>query len=944
MDDYLRLATYGTATLMGAYVLKSIFYTPKLNSIPAIGPSGVLSSYVGAYRYLVHGKDMIQEGYAKYRVFRVPLIHRWDVIISGRELVEELRASKEEELSIREAFNEILQTNMTMGPNILGNPYHISVTRVGMTKNLDARFDEVRDEIICTFQDHLKLEDDEWRAIPAQATVMQVICRTGNRLFVGLPLCRNTDYLDLNFEFTISVVMAAQMINILPGFLRPILGPWISPLKKLGNNFPGRPNDLISWLLDVAEGEERTVPALVQRILVINFGAVHTSANTFTHALFNLAAFPSSVEEMREEVENIVKEEGWSKVSVAKMHKVDSFLRESQRYSGNSITGMGRKVVKPGGFTFSDGTTVPEGCFVNVATGPTHSNPDVYQNPDEFDAFRFYRLRTEDEEDSLRHQFSATNLDYLSWGHGRHACPGRFFASTALKTMLAHILVTYDVKLEDESAGRPPNQCQTLAYYGIASVLGLYALSKTLSGPKLDFIPTLGSSNAILSFREVFRYIFGAKELCQEGYQKYPDGMFRVPNVDRWNVMATGKVLMEEIASAPESELSFYQSINEFLQTGYTMGWGIVKDTYHANVVRTSMTRNLGVLFPEVRDEIVVAFDDVLPVQGKEWLTVPAFDTMMQIVCRTSNRLFVGLPLCRDPAFIKLNVDYAMDVIIAGQLINMLPAFLRPTIGPLLSPRKRILGLASKHLTPVVEERFRKEQELGDKYTDKPNDLITWLMEAAEGEERTVPALVQRVLFVNFAAIRTSTDTFTHVLYDLAAYPHHVEPLREEVESVVQKEGWTRASLNKMYKIDSFLSESQRHWGIGTLSLGRKVVKKDGFTFANGTTLPYGTYLHSPMWSVHHDPEIYPDPEVFDGFRFSKLRESEESGSAKYQVVTTSLDYLPFGHGEARLSGTVFRGCGAEGDACACGHELRRQVCRRWAEAGKPIHGLSVSA
>ncbi|KAJ7781594.1 cytochrome P450 [Mycena metata] len=438
MDDYLRLTIYGTATVMAAYALKSILYAPNLDSIPAIGPSGVFSSYIGAYRYLVRGKDMIQEGHEKYRVFRVPLIHRWDVIISGRELVEDLRAAKEEELSIREAFNEILQTNITMGPNILGNPYHISVTRVGMTKNLDARFDEVRDEIICTFDDHLKVEGNEWKAIPAQATVMQVICRTGNRLFVGLPLCRNVDYLNLNFDFTISVVMAAQMINILPGFLRPILGPWMSPLPKYlrranqhlgvlvterlqmeeeqGNAYPGRPNDLISWLLDIAEGEERTVPALVQRILVINFGAVHTSANTFTHALFNLAAFPASVPEMREEVDRIVKEEGWSKVSVAKMHKVDSFLRESQRYSGNSITSMGRKVVKPGGFTFSDGTTVPEGCFVNVAVGPTHNNPDVYENPDEFDAFRFYRMRTEDEEESLRYQFSATNLDYLSWG------------------------------------------------------------------------------------------------------------------------------------------------------------------------------------------------------------------------------------------------------------------------------------------------------------------------------------------------------------------------------------------------------------------------------------------------------------------------------------------------------------------------------------------------
>ncbi|KAK7061429.1 cytochrome P450 [Favolaschia claudopus] len=434
---------------------------------------------------------------------------------------------------------------------------------------------------------------------------------------------------------------------------------------------------------------------------------------------------------------------------------------------------------------------------------------------------------------------------------------------------------------------------KVLSFYGLASAAGVYVIFKALSGPKLDDIPALGSSNALLSFREVFRYIFGAKELCQEGYAKYPDSMFRVPNVDRWNVMATGHTLMEEIATAPESELSFYQSINEFLQTGYTMGWGIVNDPYHADVVKSSMTRNLGVLFPEVRDEIIVAFDDVLPLHDKEWLTVPAFDTMMQIVCRTSNRLFVGLPLCRDADFIKLSIDYAMDVIIAGQLINVFPA-----VGPLLSPRKKILRRASKHLTPIVAERFRKEQEPGEKFTDRPNDLITWLMDAAKGDERTVSAIVQRVLFVNFAAVRTSTDTFTHVLYDIAALSS------SQVERVVRKEGWTRASLNRMYKIDSFLAESQRYWGIGTLSLGRKVVNKDGFTFSNGTTLPYGTYLHSPMWSVHHDPGMA--SAYVRWLPILKLRQSEEVGSAKYQVITTTLDYLPFGHGRHACPGRFF--------------------------------------
>jgi hypothetical protein len=49
------------------------------------------------------------------------------------------------------------------------------------------------------------------------------------------------------------------------------------------------------------------------------------------------------------------------------------------------------------------------------------------------------------------------------------------------------------------------------------------------------------------------------------------------------------------------------------------------------------------------------------------------------------------------------------------------------------------------------------------------------------------------------------------MLYNLAAMPHHIQPLREEVEAIVSKEGWSKASLGKMRKVDSFLKESQRY-------------------------------------------------------------------------------------------------------------------------------------
>ena len=109
------------------------------------------------------------------------------------------------------------------------------------------------------------------------------------------------------------------------------------------------------------------------------------------------------------------------------------------------------------------------------------------------------------------------------------------------------------------------------------------------------------------------------------------------------------------------------------------------------------------------------------------------------------------------------------------------------------------------------------------------NDLITWLLEEAKGPQRTIEQISLRVLGINFAAIHTtsmvcpirmpltmkaqtifSRQALTNALYDLAAYPQYVDAMREEVEAVIASEGWTKAAMGKMRKVDSFLKESQR--------------------------------------------------------------------------------------------------------------------------------------
>jgi hypothetical protein len=100
-----------------------------------------------------------------------------------------------------------------------------------------------------------------------------------------------------------------------------------------------------------------------------------------------------------------------------------------------------------------------------------------------------------------------------------------------------------------------------------------------------------------------------------------------------------------------------------------------------------------------------------------------------------------------------------------------------------------------------------------------------------------VDDVIKRILFINVFAIHTSSmvsgacdvsncwktksrlavlQTFTQALYDLAARPQYIQPMREEVEAVIQEEGWTKAALGQMYKVDSFIKESMRHNGLSS--------------------------------------------------------------------------------------------------------------------------------
>ena len=99
------------------------------------------------------------------------------------------------------------------------------------------------------------------------------------------------------------------------------------------------------------------------------------------------------------------------------------------------------------------------------------------------------------------------------------------------------------------------------------------------------------------------------------------------------------------------------------------MGKLVDSDLYHVAIVRSQLTRNITVLFDAIKEEIALGFEESIGANGLgifhfrteiqssrsvliaiaimlEWVSQPALPTIMQVVSRASNRVFVGLPLC----------------------------------------------------------------------------------------------------------------------------------------------------------------------------------------------------------------------------------------------------------------------------------------------------------
>ncbi|CAK5261946.1 unnamed protein product [Mycena citricolor] len=440
-----------------------------------------------------------------------------------------------------------------------------------------------------------------------------------------------------------------------------------------------------------------------------------------------------------------------------------------------------------------------------------------------------------------------------------------------------------------------------------AAVLGAFQLvSRILRKSSLDRIPSVGVSSGPFGFyRGSWRYIKDARGITEEGCMRYPDKPFKVPFADRWLVLVSGPSFLEDIRKASDSELSQAEGANALLHLEHTLGHEQHQDPFQVPVVRSPLTRNIGVCFPDIHDEVVNAFTDLVP-PSDEWISVPAMQTVLPIVSRISNRFFIGLQ-CRNPELISITTQFAQHVTTDAALLHITPGFLRNAVAHFFGHLESTTRKTMRLVGPLIQHRIDMDERYGSEWPagDRPNDLISWLLDETRDQprRRNVRTLTRTLLNVNFGAIHTTTQGFLHALYTIASHLEFVPPLREEIEAVVQAEGWTKAALAKMVKLDSFMKECARFTPGGVVALLRQTVKD--FVFSDGTVVPSGTLIGVPVMQEHYKASNYTDGHIFDPFRFSRLR-TEAGESVKHHMVTPRADFLTFGLGRHACPGRFF--------------------------------------
>ncbi|XP_063830410.1 cytochrome P450 6B2-like [Ostrinia nubilalis] len=178
-------------------------------------------------------------------------------------------------------------------------------------------------------------------------------------------------------------------------------------------------------------------------------------------------------------------------------------------------------------------------------------------------------------------------------------------------------------------------------------------------------------------------------------------------------------------------------------------------------------------------------------------------------------------------------------------------------------------------------------------------DSIANLKTGADIKKVSVPVtddfLVANCLIFFLAGYETSASTLTYTMYELAKSPENLKRVQKEIDEYLVKNG-NKLEYNCVTELPfthACFDEALRLYPVLGL-ITREVV--EDYTLPTGVHLDKGVRVHLPVYHLHHNPEFFPEPEVYRPERFL--------GEEKNKILPHT--YIPFGDGPRTCIGMRF--------------------------------------
>ncbi|KAK4169837.1 cytochrome P450 [Cladorrhinum sp. PSN259] len=450
------------------------------------GPSTLMPKWLLNIGYAWRSTELARVGYEKYRDKAFQLMRsNGPVVVLPVHLLDEVARIPHNVAESTAALEQDLLGQFTGVDLILESRLHHSIVQRKLTPRLTTLLPQMEEAATAAFDEYFP-QSTEWTEFMPYQALAKASARLSAGVIVGPEFADNEEWLHVAIDYTENLFRTVVILRMFPSWMHPLLarlhpsywagkrlleqgkrllGPKLQTLLDLNDAGKWQPDDtkpedlnVLSWLAALAKGRERTAETIGHVLVLVALATVHTTLLRMVNVLYDvLSTNPELQDELLAEIAEVAKK-GWHDNANGNpyddLHKLDSVLRESQRMSPPTTMGMKRLFKQD--YTFADGTHVRAGTYACMPVFAVENDPAVTPNPEKFDGLRAYRERFASAEEKTEYLFSSPGPQFLNFGYGKTACPGRFFASVVVKMVTVKALTEYEFKFKD-AKGRPQN-------------------------------------------------------------------------------------------------------------------------------------------------------------------------------------------------------------------------------------------------------------------------------------------------------------------------------------------------------------------------------------------------------------------------------------------------------------------------------------------------------